>query len=239
MDLMNQNTVSAKGQTDLSNNAQPMGGQVGLRVLFVGNSITLHGPKPEIGWYGDWGMAASCRKKDYVHVAEELLRKHYGAVSVTYLNCAEWERSYWEDENILSRWQWARELQADVVVIRIGENTWSSRDRLGEIPYAPHMKTMIEYFASNPNATVVVTNLFWHKEIIDSEILKAVEAGGYPLVEIGDLGENDACMAIGQYEHRGVSIHPNDLGMQRIAERLVERIISLRDATAEPSEKNV
>ena len=38
------------------------------RVLFIGNSITKHEPKPEIGWYGCWGMAASAEERDYVHI---------------------------------------------------------------------------------------------------------------------------------------------------------------------------
>ena len=25
------------------------------KVLFIGNSITRHGPAPEIGWFGDYG----------------------------------------------------------------------------------------------------------------------------------------------------------------------------------------
>lgn len=38
------------------------------RILFLGNSITLHGPY--VGWAldGHWGMAASEESKDYVHV---------------------------------------------------------------------------------------------------------------------------------------------------------------------------
>ncbi len=38
------------------------------RVLFPGNSITLHGPAPAIGWTGNWGMAASAEHLDYVHL---------------------------------------------------------------------------------------------------------------------------------------------------------------------------
>ena len=43
----------------------------GPRVLFVGNSITLHGPRPQIGWTNNWGMAATARDKDYVHLLQK------------------------------------------------------------------------------------------------------------------------------------------------------------------------
>ena len=38
-----------------------------IKILFMGNSITKHAKKPEIGWNNDCGMAASSVENDYVH----------------------------------------------------------------------------------------------------------------------------------------------------------------------------
>ena len=64
--------------TDLQKNDVPAVGQVrqsvfihensGLRILFAGNSITKHSPRPAMGWLNDCGMAASDEAHDYVHL---------------------------------------------------------------------------------------------------------------------------------------------------------------------------
>ena len=119
-------------------------------------------------------------------------------------------------------YQNAREFQADVVIVRIGENI--NRDKIKEIPLKKHFDQMISFFASNPKAKVFVSDLFWRSESIDDVIHEVVNENGYTFVEIGDLGEDPAMKAIGLFEHRGVQLHPGDLGMRKIADRFLEKL---------------
>ena len=60
MNQLSKNTVDSANQLKNKGSVyfeNPQG--KGTRVMFVGNSITLHGYKPEIGWHGVWGMAES------------------------------------------------------------------------------------------------------------------------------------------------------------------------------------
>ena len=77
-----ENTVSAIGQLkDTEYVTYHLKENAKFRVLFVGNSITRHGIKEEIGWTRDCGMAASCLEKDYVHLVVKGLEEKYGPVS--------------------------------------------------------------------------------------------------------------------------------------------------------------
>ncbi len=57
---------------------QTFGALKANRILFLGNSLTLHGPKPEIQWTGNWGMAASAQDKDYVHLLTAAINARTG-----------------------------------------------------------------------------------------------------------------------------------------------------------------
>ena len=223
MSRINENTVKAEGQVSLSEVITVRESGSGLRVLFVGNSITKHEPAPAIGWHGNWGMAASSEETDYVHVAVSLLEEKYGAVDYMICHAAKWERNFW-DISVLDIFSAARDFAADVVIIRLGDNMWNVRDEFEKHDMVSHYIEMVSFFASKPGARVIVTDLFWRGETVDSMIHEAAKRAGYTLVEIGDLGENEENMAIGRFEHRGVSVHPGDLGMRRIAERIVGKI---------------
>ncbi len=53
------------------------------KVLFLGSSITLHAPAPQIGWTGNWSMAASAEEKDCVHLLTAEIAKAVAAAPRT------------------------------------------------------------------------------------------------------------------------------------------------------------
>lgn len=215
------NTVPSKGQLKetefvtfrLQNDAK-------IKILFVGNSITRHAVAAQIGWPRDCGMAASDIEKDYVHLTVRALEKTYGTVDFCIAQAAEWERNYQKDTEILSVFQPAADFHADIVIIRIGENT--SREHLDTADYAEHFETMVKFFAQTAKQ-VIVTDLFWEYAPIDDAI-KAVcrRNPTYRFVSINALGANDACKAYGEYAHTGVAAHPGDYGMQKIADAVLQ-----------------
>ncbi|MBR2507086.1 MAG: SGNH/GDSL hydrolase family protein [Bacilli bacterium] len=214
------NTVAATKQ--VSDDKQVMivkqGGK--LKITFLGNSITRHMPKPEIGWVHDWGMAASCLENDYVHVMLRHLEEKYGPVDYCICSLSKWEREYW-NLDILKEYQAAVDFDADIVIVRIAENVWGVRNRLEELPLEKYWDYMIKFF-TNEKSKIIVTDDFWSWDTIDDPIHKVCEQNNYKLVKLGDIGADPSNKALGEFEHPGVEIHPNDKGMEAIALRILE-----------------
>ncbi len=107
----------------LSCAALPATGQETFRkVLFLGNSITKHGPKADIDWSGNWGMAASTEAKDYVHLVVAGLAAKGGTAPETMVrNIADFERAH-AGYDIAGKLREAVDFQADLIILAIGEN---------------------------------------------------------------------------------------------------------------------
>ncbi len=219
-EMLIKNDVDAQNQTREKLKIFENANSKAKRVLFIGNSITLHERKPEIGWNNNWGMAASAEEKDYVHVVLKNLQERYGDISYAIVNVGEWEKNYW-DENVLKKFQKAKDFQADTVIIRFGENV--CREALESRPFVENLRVFIEYLTDNAKK-VIVTDCFWEYEHIDKALKSVALEKGYDFVKLSDLGYQEENMAIGLFEHQGVAAHPGDLGMQRIAERILEKL---------------
>lgn len=190
-----------------------------LKILFLGNSITRHGKAENIGWLGDWGMAASKKENDYVHRLIEKIESGGKIVSYCVANLSEWERSC-NAELLKNDYSSLYAFCADLVIVRLGENaafpeqTERFKKAYGELAAS---------FAAL-GAKILITDLFWEYEPFDTFAANLAEQKGYAFACLHDLGALPEMKALGQFSHSGVAVHPGNAGHKKIAERIYEAI---------------
>lgn len=220
---ISKNTVKATNQLKESayvSFENPQG--KGIRVLFVGNSITRHGIAHDIGWHNDWGMAASSKNKDYVHRLMAKINAVKEDAAYCICQVASWERGYKEGtEKFYEVYKSAHDFGADVVIFRFIENC-SFQDWDAEV-FKAELEKLFAYLNPLGKAQMVITTGFWH-HCGDEAIREFAREHHIALAELGDLGELDEMKAIGLFEHEGVANHPGDLGMKCIADRIFEAL---------------
>ena len=195
----------------------------GVRILFLGNSITLHGSLPKIGWTNVWGMAASAKEKDYVHLVTRGIEREAGRkADLRVRNLADFERNF-------RTWSPAENLKAEVafvpdyLIVALGENVpdlSSSDDRLA---YRKAFKGLLGAFLDGrrrrPN--IIVRGVFWPNPTKDHEMAHVASDYAVPFVR-ADLSGDRSMTAAGLFTHGGVANHPGDRGMAVIAERILD-----------------
>lgn len=193
--------------------------------LALGNSITRHGL--DSFWWGDWGMAASVREKDWVHVLNSRFEALFGtAPTFDAQNISGWEMDY-ENYN-KANYDGYFDGDEDLVVLRIGENAVYSS------AYQDAFDLLIKYIkAKAPNARIVVTGNFWTSNLKDVAQKNASDANAClwcPLSQL-DNSTNKATLTTLVYGDDlawhtisdggdtapGVANHPSDVGMQNIS----------------------
>ena len=186
-----------------------------IKLLFLGNSITRHGKAENLGWCGDWGMAASSQENDYGHKLISKFCQQGIKVSDCIANLSDWERTRNMD-SLFTKYLSALRFNADYVIVRLGENACPDK-YLSEFELC--YGELTDLFSRN-GAKIVLTDLFWEYEPFDNFVAELAKARGYAFAEIHDLGNDDEMKAIGKFSHNGVAVHPGDKGMAEIAERI-------------------
>ena len=214
---MDKNTVDATVQLEDSAAVKffnPQG--KGKRVLFMGNSMTLHGIKEDIGWHGAWGMAASAPEKDYVHCMMRSVEAVTEDPAFCICQVSAWECNYKDGRDLFSRYENAMQFHPDILVMRYIENC-PKADFDSEI-FKAESKLLIGKLCKEGTQVILTTGFWRHPG--DDAIRQLGREMNLPVVELGDLGEMDEMKAIGLFEHRGVANHPGDKGMQTMADRI-------------------
>jgi hypothetical protein len=200
------------------------------RILFLGNSITLHGPKPEIGWTGSWGMAASSEEKDYVHIVASGLARHTGSTPrILVKNIADFERHYATyDVDLELRDSFA--FDPDLVVLAIGENVPTLDSEESKAQLKAGVMSILRCALARRHPLVVVRSCFWADATKDTLLREACREAGGIFVDAGPLGRDPANAARSErsFTHDGVAGHPGDQGMKALADAILKAVLDSR-----------
>ena len=203
------------------------------RVLYLGNSITLHGPAPQIGWTGNWGMAATSQANDYVHLlTAKIADAAKGEPKVMVKNIADFERN-------LDQYDIAESLKAELafkpelVILAIGENAAPLKDAAARERFRKAVDSLLKALTEQDRPTILVRSCFWADPAKDAELKGAATLAGATFVDIHELGGDPSMAARSErkIEHDGVAGHPGDKGMKAIADAIWKAIETAAKST--------
>lgn len=187
-------------------------------VVILGNSIVKHSPKVDIGWTGNWGMAASKEDSDFVHLLIRDIKQRNPSIIIKYANTANFEKEY----KIYSPSNLNDLKNPDLLIVKLSENvddTNAEKDN-----FIAFYDQLINYIAPSPNSIKVVMDGFWIKPHVNSLLKSYAQKNCYPFVQISDLSSDVTNTAKGLYTNQGVAAHPSDKGMRMIEQRIWEKI---------------
>jgi hypothetical protein len=197
-------------------------------ILFLGNSICIHGPLA--GWspVGGWGLAASEPSKDYVHLFTTKINGVTGgsiALNPQPLNTPAWkygdplpnitgnivnvadifERSFstWDNARIQNQLN----AKPDIVVLQVGENLANGTPE----QFAVAMDTLLAGIKSASNPHIFITSYILGSNPAIDAIKRAACAE--------DPSHRTFVNLVGKVD-LGIADHPNDAGMATIADTL-------------------
>jgi hypothetical protein len=183
-------------------------------VVILGNSIVIHGPKADIGWSGNWGMAASVADSDFVHRLMADIHKVDSSTKVSFGSVSTFEREY-ESYDFS---QLAQFRNADMLIIKISENVVYDKSKMNL--FMERYNKLMKYLAPKAKTQKIIVEGFWPTPVNDS-IKAYAQKNKIPFVPLADLYSNDPSnSAAGLFENPGVARHPSDKGMRNIADRI-------------------
>jgi len=196
------------------------------KVLFLGNSITKHGPKADIDWSGNWGMAASAEAKDYVHVfTTSLIQKQGTAPEILVKNIADFERAH-QGYDFAAKLKEAIDFQPDLIVLAIVENVPGLKTAEEKTLLQADVTALLKALQGTRKPTILVRSCFWSNAAKDEALRGACDAVGGIYIDLSALSKDKRLYgrAEREFKHAGVANHPGDKGMGAIAEALMKAL---------------
>lgn len=220
MATVNENNVNRENQIKGSRIYYLGNDEKGLRVLIFGNSVTRHSPSIELGWSGDYGMAASSKENDYVHLLFSRLKQDGKNPYFSVSQASEFESDFYK-ENALDFLSDELIFNPEIIVVRLGDNVYPFED---ENIFIASFKRLIDA-CKTEKTKVIVTGSYFKNRPIEPFLIKLCLKNGYSYLRLDDISEDEENQGDREkFTHEGVRLHPGDKGMKIIADRIYTAI---------------
>ena len=182
------------------------------KILFIGNSITAHGPNADLGWNNSNGMAASSQEKDYVHlVYRQLCASQRGTPpELSTQNIAD-EGQFGGFDHLVGN-------GADLIVVELGDNY---RGPATVEALQARYEKLLAALAGQGHPKIYCLGT-WGNSQLDPFIQAAATKQGAAFIPIVQL--SGPANRASTFKHPAVQWHPGDAGMQAIADALWARM---------------
>lgn len=197
----------------------PSGSGNPLKILIVGNSISVRMPDPTLSWTGSWGMAASAPEKDFAHLLyNHLSTKSPRSIEMRIQSFVDFERDF-DHFDFVSVKEY-QDYQADLIILRIGDNV--SHDLTAGTDFKRYFQKLIAFLNSSGKAYLVATSSWLPNDIVDQSMHGACTAPQCTYVDLSKLyaDYSNSASAERPFDFVAVGRHPGDKGMKAIADAI-------------------
>jgi hypothetical protein len=179
------------------------------RILFIGDSLTCHGPQDKV-WDLFNGMAATTYGNDFVHLFATKAQEHLSRPVEIFLVAAG------PLADLLEQIKSQPRLSPDLIVYQGGEN-----DNFDDA-FKNKYHNLLSSFTNTP-AKAIVLGDWWNRDKSNFDRATAKEFG-FSFIELVSIQERSDTKGDGRpYGYPGVAAHPNDIGMKAIADALSDK----------------
>jgi hypothetical protein len=183
------------------------------QILAVGNSITRTPPNPSIGWYNDWGMAASSPDQDWAHQVQAGVAERETCAELT----IERMDVPWVDGMLAGFVERTTGQRYDLIVVQTGDNAPAVDET-----YLAGYRLILD---SLPGHDRLVLLSEWSRRAQANAYIQqlAGEYGG-AYVDISPIAADNKNRAYAEWGQNAVGWHPGDRGMAEIAGAVLDFI---------------
>ncbi len=208
--------------------AEDAGNEKNISIMVVGNSITSHSPADNLGWTGNWGMAASCEENDYTGVMKRMFEEEFPDWNATWTKGGIYALEKAIDANANKDFtafftaSFGNEMKKavpDVVTFQFGDNVSSYSKK----SYQEMYRQLADYCRSiNPNMVIVFSKPFYGSSgdprgKATQEIAIEKSVCFTSLCELNTVANTARSETF--WTNEAILSHPGDKGMEEIAKK--------------------